>query len=123
MRRAISTAPRLGRRTCRTICGGNCGIWGCCRISGANPAAVMPALVAGIHALLHSLQCIVEIIPLRIGRVDKARFPCPRPMFHCLLTLDRGADIVTGLVPDKSLKSVPFREPVHETVAVLVCAL
>src|SRR3954454_24173110 len=65
-------------------------------------------------------QRVVQIIPIRIHRVDEPHFPGTRPMLDVLLALDRRLNGVVRFVVDEALRAMLFRKAVDQSLTVLV---
>src|SRR5579883_966070 len=61
-----------------------------------------------------------QITPLRIHLVNEPDLPRPRPVLDRLLALNGVADIVEALVVDQQLEPISFREPVNQSLSMLV---
>jgi hypothetical protein len=73
----------------------------------------MAGLVPAIHVLLAEQlnQCVVQIVPFGIHRMDQTHFPRTRPVLDDLLSLYGVSDVVEELIVDKSLEAYRFVKP------------
>src|SRR5579862_5411458 len=62
---------------------------------------------------------IVQVIPIRIDRVDKPNLPGARPVLDRFLALDGIADIIKIFRIDKFLQAITLRKSLDESLAVL----
>lgn len=66
-----------------------------------------------------SYERIVQVIPIRIGRVDKPNLPCARPVLDSFLALDSISDIIEIFRIDKFFQAITLRKSLDESLAVL----
>jgi hypothetical protein len=80
----------------------------------------MPGLDPGIHEAYQRAISLLEIAPLRIGRVHQIKLPGARPMFDVLLALDRQRRVIVFFEMNELLEAVCFGEACNGTCAVLL---
>ena len=65
-----------------------------------------------------SIDGVMQVVPVRVHRLDQADFPVPPPGLDLLLAPDRAVHAEAVLIPDKAIDAIARREPRRRAVLV-----
>src|SRR2546422_8993276 len=71
---------------------------------------------------LRSDERVVQILPVRVHRVNEPHLPSTRPMFDCFLSLNGVTDVIEALVIHEYLQAVLLCESLNEAFPMLESA-